>query len=516
MFRLRLFAAVVAISLSSKAAIAETDGAEIDLGTWRTHAAMAEQGAVCGAFADLMAMQSLVDEKVGRLWSERRAYSGSVIKRAAELEGRDDVNNNAVDTLLNRYSMWLLNNLANPANAEILDPVARNAASDMIGDVCAGLYAQADRAILKKHPSLAACSPGQAPLPKLSGAAEDKPAACEGDSAILAATTIKQAEDAVADTLRRLQKAQARADDLSDEIAILQIDNDRLLREIDANRIVSTKVDDLTGDGDHLRGEITKLQKDLAARIEANARLDADISNLQVRHEEALTKVDDLIGTLAAARSAIIAAPTSDDFADKIAELATTRDTLRDITAERDSLTRELAMATATLETMTGTMLSSQDKQPANSDSAVVAPNTLALLDTDMTSTAGPETASAMPAPAIAPDKTPEQRLPKQRLPDQRPVAATSQDIGTTTPKSFVAQLGAFRSRTGALTEISRIQTDFPGKSALASLTITPLRRDDGSSIFRITTSRMLAEDAQRLCGELWDSMVSCMLRAAP
>ena len=82
---------------------------------------MAEQDEVCGAFADLMAMRSLVDEKVGRLRSERRAYSGSVIKRAAELEGRDDVNNNAVDTLLNRYSMWLLNNLANPANAEILD-----------------------------------------------------------------------------------------------------------------------------------------------------------------------------------------------------------------------------------------------------------------------------------------------------------------------------------------------------------------------------------------------------------
>ena len=46
--------------------------AEIDLGSWRTHAAMAEQGAVCGAFADLMAMQMLVDEKVGRLLTEDR------------------------------------------------------------------------------------------------------------------------------------------------------------------------------------------------------------------------------------------------------------------------------------------------------------------------------------------------------------------------------------------------------------------------------------------------------------
>ena len=41
--------------------------AEIELGTWETYATMAEQGAVCGAFADIMAMQVLVDEKLGRL-----------------------------------------------------------------------------------------------------------------------------------------------------------------------------------------------------------------------------------------------------------------------------------------------------------------------------------------------------------------------------------------------------------------------------------------------------------------
>jgi hypothetical protein len=41
--------------------------AEIDLGTWETYATMMEQGAVCGAFADIMAMQVLVEEKLGRL-----------------------------------------------------------------------------------------------------------------------------------------------------------------------------------------------------------------------------------------------------------------------------------------------------------------------------------------------------------------------------------------------------------------------------------------------------------------
>ena len=41
--------------------------AEIDLGTCETYATMAEQGTVCGAFADIMAMQVLVDEKLSRL-----------------------------------------------------------------------------------------------------------------------------------------------------------------------------------------------------------------------------------------------------------------------------------------------------------------------------------------------------------------------------------------------------------------------------------------------------------------
>jgi hypothetical protein len=72
MFKIRVLALLFAISLSPQAVLAD----EIDLGGWKTHAAMAEQGAVCGAFADLMAMQTLVDEKVGRLWSERGPIRG--------------------------------------------------------------------------------------------------------------------------------------------------------------------------------------------------------------------------------------------------------------------------------------------------------------------------------------------------------------------------------------------------------------------------------------------------------
>ena len=167
--------------------------------------------------------------------------------------------------------MWLLNNLANAANADILDPVARDAASDMIGDVCTGLYAQADKAILKQHPSLGACSPGQAPLPSLTNPNAEPAKTCEGGDAILAATTIKQAEDAVEDMLQRLDRERRRMGSLNDELAVLQTDNDRLHQEVAAKRALGTKLDDLSRSNEALRGELDALraERDILAETAA-------------------------------------------------------------------------------------------------------------------------------------------------------------------------------------------------------------------------------------------------------
>lgn len=316
----RVFAAMFAISLSPAPALAE-----IDLGQWQTHAAMAEQGAVCGAFADQMTMQGLVDEKVGHQWAERRAHSASVIRRAVELEGRNDVDGGAIDVLFNRYSMWLLNNLANAANAEILDPTARDAARNMIGDVCAGLYAQADQAILKS----------------------------EGHQ-----------------SARKAGHGQAAAVD----------------------------IDELKAANNQLHDKVASLQQKLAGHTEASRRADSKLRDLQERHDDAI------------ARIAV--------------------------------LNTELATAKASMP-------------PSRSD-------------------------------------------------------------GDVTEQNFVVQLGAFSSRAGALSEVGRIQAGFPDNSDLAGLTITSSPRQDGTSIFRITTSEMMSEEAQRLCGQLWANMVSCMLRAVP
>ena len=512
---LRLLIVLLALIQAPRAALAE-----IDLGSWRTHAAMAEQGAVCGAFADLMAMQMLVDEKVGRLWTERRAYSGSVILHAAELEGRADVDSAAVDELLNRYAMWLLNNLANTANAEILDPAARDAASDMIGDVCVGLYAQADRAILKQHPSLGSCSPGQAPLPLLSAGNADAAKTCEGEDALLAATTIKQAEDAVEDMLRRLDMERTRTAMLNDELAVLQTDNDRLHREVAAKRVLRSKVDDLsrsnadlraelgnlraerdrlaataaevaslTRQNDALRAETAKLSEALTAELAARTSLSTELAGLRTDYDDIAGELLDTAKALRDAEATITTLPSLDEMAQRTAEIGAARNEVQRLTDERDAIRRELASATAALETVTKTR-AGRSRTP---DKAAAQPAELALLDSEV---------------EMAPSRT---SLASETQPSPRPAPAQAGG-----EPSFFVQLGAFRSKSGALSEIGRLQIVFPDNRDLAALIVSSGEAADGSSVYRIMTDSMQVAEAERLCSLLWTDMVSCVLKAVP
>ena len=80
---------------------------------------------------------------------------------------------------------------------------------------------------------------------------------------------------------------------------------------------------------------------------------------------------------------------------------------------------------------------------------------------------------------------------------------------------AFVAQLGAFRSRSSAMSEIEMLQQAFPSDLAAAGLDIAPGRMADGKDVYRITTDKMSAADATSLCDMLWNRMVGCMLKAA-
>ena len=91
-------------------------------------------------------------------------------------------------------------------------------------------------------------------------------------------------------------------------------------------------------------------------------------------------------------------------------------------------------------------------------------------------------------------------------------------DGADTTPveASFVVQLGAFQSRTGAITEIATLQESFPDQLADSGLNINADRMADGSNLFRIMTNGMSADSARDLCSLLWQRMVGCMVKMVP
>jgi len=135
--------------------------AELRLDEWKSYGAMAEQGGVCAAFARIMELQSIIDAKTGRLWLERRKFSGAVVRQASILEGLEPVSADDINDLVNRYSIWLLTNLAADEDAQKLNAEAHTAATNMVSDVCAALYERADKAIFKKNPGLQQCATPQ-------------------------------------------------------------------------------------------------------------------------------------------------------------------------------------------------------------------------------------------------------------------------------------------------------------------------------------------------------------------
>lgn len=128
--------------------------AAIDISTLGGQSIMAEQGAICASFAALMENQTLINEDLGNLWSERRKFSGAVIRRAVELTALPSPSSDEIDLLINDYREWLILNLSSqdeslPSNDYQSD------VQDLIKTNCKSLYAQADKAILKRYPDLA-------------------------------------------------------------------------------------------------------------------------------------------------------------------------------------------------------------------------------------------------------------------------------------------------------------------------------------------------------------------------
>ena len=449
----------------------------IQLEDWQSYAPMAEQGAICGAFASIMEMQAITDPRLGRLWAERRTYSGSVIRRAAELEGKAINDDAAIDDLLNRYSMWLLNQFSSPDDTTLMDNDGRIAATEMISDVCVALFESADEAILAKYPELVGTTQSNEAL------ARDLDAANHENDELIGENTelhqlLEEAETELQDALDELVLAEAAATNAETAIA-----------EREAIAIKVAKLEKQLLAANAVMENISALKTEVATLQRNNSRLRADRDRLDAELDAAVLALltpddaDDLADDAAAANADTADADTSEDIVD------TAPDTLADIDAGSDTAIDQQAMSLS----LPGIDLTSVELMPDSPQSAVQpsADVSNAAPDTVTPDTATSETATSGSALAGAEAAQPDTRL-------------------------FMAQLGAFRQRLHAEAQIRLLLDTFTKDLAAAELTIAQSKLPSGSDVFRVLTNRMSAPAAARICDALWQRMVGCMLKAVP
>ena len=450
----------LACSLASlMPAYAETT-TDIHLEEWQSYAPMAEQGAICGAFAGIMSMQSIVDDKRGTLWAERRNYAGSVVRKAAEFEGLTDIREPAIDKLLNRYSMWLLNHMSAPDDASLLDDGARQTATSMIRDVCTGLFEKADEAIIVKFPALAAVASSAGTLADNKSAFE---AASGENDRITAQNTQLQTELDV--TKVDLAVAQTQLAALQSSLQMMQDD---------------------AADSAALAQQIADLQDKLLRMDKQQAEVESlqiEMAGLRQKNEALLDERNHISAELDAAVFALLVPDSADDLARS--EDDTEDDIQEDITAPTGD--------TATL--------------PATESVDALPVDEFALGSNESLDPPSPMPASvpaSEPAPALA-DSADVASV------ETAPSMITDEDMPL-----FIAQLGAFRKRVHAEAEISMLLDTFSDDLTVAGLTVMPGKMPDGEHIFKILTRGMPANAATKICEALWQRMVGCMLKALP
>ena len=454
----------------------------IQLEDWQSYAPMAEQGAICGAFASIMEMQAITDPRLGRLWAERRTYSGSVIRRAAELEGKAINDDAAIDDLLNRYSIWLLNQFSSPDDATLMDNDGRIAATEMISDVCVALFESADEAILAKYPELVGTTQSNEALARDLDAANRENDELIGENDELH-QLLEEAETELQDALDELVLAEAGATNAETAIA-----------EREAIAIKVAKLEKQLLAANAVVENISALKTEVATLQRNNSRLRADRDRLDAELDAAVLALltpddaDDLADDAAAANADTADADTSEDIVD------TAPDTLADIDAGSDTAIDQQAMSLS----LPGIVLTSVEMMPDSPQSAVqpsadvsnAAPDAVTP-DTATSDTATSETATSGSALAGAEAAQPDTRL-------------------------FMAQLGAFRQRLHAEAQIRLLLDTFTKDLAAAELTIAQSKLPSGSDVFRVLTNRMSAPAAARICDALCQRMVGCMLKAVP
>lgn len=463
----------------------------IQLEDWQSYAPMAEQGAICGAFANIMKMQSVTDPTGGKLWEERSNYSGSIIRRAAELEGVAIDDESAIDDLLNRYSMWLLNQFSNPDDATIMDNDGRVAATGMISDVCVALFETADDAILAKHPELVGTTQSNEILVRDLDAANH------------------QNEDLIAENAelhQLLEAAEADLQEALDELVLVEA--------------VAANAETAIADREAIAGKVATLERQLGAAnavVENITALKTEIATLRRDNSRLQADRDRLDSELDAAVLALLAPDSANDLPDDLTDdLAD--DTVAASAENADAVTPEVAVES-----------NSETYQQASDLPNVDLPlSDLPRIDLTSVDLFPESPLAGLPSPASSDDNTPTANTMQSA---DIPVSAAStrasdiskptsllpaNDTAQADSRLLMAQLGAFRQRMHAEAQIRLLFDTFTEDLATAELTIAESKLPGGSDVFRVLTNGMSAPAAARICDALWQRMVGCMLKAVP
>ena len=141
--------------------------AQINIAEWKNYGQLAEQGAVCAGFAAIMETQDVISQDIGRLWSERRKYSGALIRNAGRLETGTSPTASEIDHTISVYREWIFANLVQTEEEVALGTendlfsTGQSQIRALLKTNCKSVYDKADSAIFQRFPELAYLSQSQ-------------------------------------------------------------------------------------------------------------------------------------------------------------------------------------------------------------------------------------------------------------------------------------------------------------------------------------------------------------------
>mgnify|MGYP000013160540 FL=1 len=109
---------------------------------------VAENAAICAAFAKIMGLQTSLYPKAAKQWHGRQHYAANQMRDIATQNGRQDIDQQDIDMITARYGSWLLGRLT--VDDRQIDPNTFQQMVKLIGEKCTKIFYHADLSNRKK------------------------------------------------------------------------------------------------------------------------------------------------------------------------------------------------------------------------------------------------------------------------------------------------------------------------------------------------------------------------------